>query len=196
MVELIINGNKIELPKDTSIKYTKQISDIFDLANVACSYTTSFEFEKTPRNTQTMQFLGINGDSSNIPYIKNEALLKVDGFDLSNFEHEKNMTTVIASFSNEYYNYIIADYGGKTIFNDGINIDYLAPCFSVRKIWELIFSTFGFNCDYTYLSYFDGLYITYPQDVNQEQSLETVATMHKNPYQTLDRTNIAGFTYT
>jgi len=236
MVELIINGNKIELPKDTSIKYTKQISDIFDLANVACSYTTSFEFEKTPRNTQTMQFLGINGDSSNIPYIKNEALLKVDGFDLiskgwfnvastednykgaiidgmidffkaienktigddldlSNFEHEKNMTTVIASFSNEYYNYIIADYGGKTIFNDGINIDYLAPCFSVRKIWELIFSTFGFNCDYTYLSYFDGLYITYPQDVNQEQSLETVATMHKNPYQTLDRTNIAGFTY-
>jgi len=223
MVELIINNNKIELPKGTSIKYTKQISDIFDLGNVACSYTTSFEFEKTPKNTQTMQFLGISGDSSNIPYIKNEAILRVDGFDLiskgwfnvsgteetykgsiidgmidffkaienrtlgddldlSNFEHEKNMDTVLGSFTNDYYNYIIADYGGKVLFEDGINIDYLTPCFSVRKLWELIFSTFGFNCDYTYLSYMDGLYITYPKDIFEGQSNETVATLVRNAF--------------
>lgn len=233
MVELIINNQKIELPKDTAIKYTKQISDIFDLANVACSYTNSFTFEKTPANTQTMQFLGINGDSSNIPYIKNDALLKVDGFDLiskgwfnvsgtdddyqgaiidgmidffkaienktigndldlSNFDHEKLLTTVVESFTNEYYQYIIADYGGKTLFEDGINIDYLAPCFSVRKIWELIFSTFGFTCDYTYLSYLDGLYVTYPKDANENQVNELIATLFRGPYTSQSIISVAG----
>ena len=236
MVELIINDSKIELPKNSSIKYTKQIADIFDLAQVACSHTTSFEFDKTPQNTQVMQQLGISGDSSNIPYIKNTAKLKADGFDLivdgwfnvsstddnykgsiidgmidffkaienkmigtdldlSNFNHEKTLTSVVASFTNDYYQYIVADYGGKTIFQLGINIDYLAPSFSVRKIWELIFSTFGFNCDYTNLSYLDGLYITYPKDTSEGQVDETVATLHKNPYVNRLRINISGRTY-
>lgn len=223
MVELIVNGNKIELPKNTNIKYTKQISDIFDIANVACSYTTAFEFEKTPNNTQAMQQLGIPGDNSQIPYIKNEAKLKVNGFDLvskgwfniqntsdnykgsiingmidffkaienktmgndlnlSNFNHDKILSTVINSFTNDYYQYIIADYGGKNIFENGINIDYLAPCFSVRKLWELIFSTFGFNCDYANLGYIDGLYITYPKDVAEGQTDELIATLNKGFY--------------
>ena len=82
MVELIVNDTKIELSKDTSIKYTKQISDIFDIANVACSFTNSFAFEKSPKNTQAMQQLGIVSDQSQIPYQKNNAILKVDGFDL------------------------------------------------------------------------------------------------------------------
>jgi len=233
MGELTINNNKIELPKGTAIKYTKQISDIFDLAVVSCSYTNSFEFEKTPANTQTMQFLGISGDSSQMPYIKNEATLKVHGFDLiskgwynvastennykggivdgmidffkaiqnrtlgkdldlSNFNHEKTLDTVVDSFTNDYYQYIIADYGGKTLFEDGINIDYLTPCFSIKKLWELIFSTFGFNCDYTYLDYLDGLYITYPKDVSEGQSDELIATLNKGLYITNRRTTIAG----
>lgn len=207
MVELIINGNQIELPKGTTIKYSKQISDIFDIAKVSCSFTSSFSFDKTPVNTQAMQQLGINGDSSAIPYQKNTSQLKANGFDLiskgwylpdntidrysgsiidgmidffkaienktmgkdldlSNFNHEKLLNTVISSFTNNYYKYIIADYGGKNLFESGINIDYLAPCFSVRKLWELIFSTFGFKCDYTNLSYLDGLFLTYPKDVS------------------------------
>ena len=236
MVELIVNGNKIELPKNTAIKYTKQISDIFDLAQVACSHTTSFEFDKSPQNTQAMRQLGISGDSSNIPYIKNTAKLKADGFDLivdgwfnvsstddnykgsiidgmidffkaienkmigtdldlSNFNHEKTLVTVVASFTNDYYQYIVADYGGKTIFQLGINIDFLAPSFSVRKIWELIFSTFGFNCDYTNLGYLDGLYITYPKDTSEGQVDEAVATLHKKAYVNKNRINISGLTY-
>jgi len=236
MVELIINGNKIELPKNTAIKYTKQISDIFDLAQVACSHTTSFEFDKTPNNTQAMQQLGISGDSSNIPYIKNTAQLKSYGFDLitngwfnisgtdknykgaiidgmidffkaienktigndlnlTPFNHDKTLTTVINSFTNNYYNYIIADYGGKTLFEAGINIDYISPCFSVKKIWELIFSTFNFNCDYTNLSYLDGLYITYPKDVAEGQTNDLVATLNKTGYVSRDRTYIAMIAY-
>jgi hypothetical protein len=233
MVELIVNGNKIELPKDSNIKYTKQISDIFDIASVSVSYTNTFEFEKTPANTQSMQQLGISGDNSQIPYIKNDAILKSDGFDLiskgwfniqstddnykgsilngmvdffkaienktmgndldlSNFNHEKILSTVIASFTNDYYQYIIADYGGKNKFEDGINIDYLAPCFSVRKLWELIFSTFNFNCDYTNLDYIDGLYITYPKDVNEGQTDELVAEMERDGYVSQQINNYAG----
>ena len=46
MVSTDVNGNPIELPSTTNIKYTKQVSDIFDLAQVTCSSTNSFEFEK------------------------------------------------------------------------------------------------------------------------------------------------------
>lgn len=233
MVELIINNNLIELPKSASVKYTKQISDIFDIANVAVSFTNTLEFEKTPANTQAMQFLGIPGDRSLVPYQKNNGALKVDGFDLisegwfvpsntddnykgavydgmidffkaienktigkdldlANFNHEKLLSTVVDSFTNEYYQYIIADYGGKNIFDNGINIDYQAPSFSVRKLWELIFSTFSFNCDYTNLSYIDGLYITYPKDTAETAALEQIAVMSKTNYVSQDIRGVGG----
>ena len=236
MVELIVNNTKIELSKNTSIKYTKQISDVFDIASVSCSFTNSFDFDKTPANSQTMQQLGISGDSSLVPYQKNTASLKVDGFDLiskgwfdvspteenykgriidgmidffkaienktmgndlnlANFNHEKTLNTVIDSFTNEYYNYLIADYGGKTIFDLGINIDYLAPSFSVKKLWDLIFTTFGFTCNYTNLSYLEGLYITYPKDVAEVQTNELIATLLKNPYTTRAMTFIGEYSY-
>ncbi len=233
MVELKVNNLPVELPKGTNIKYTKQISDIFDLANVACSFTNSFEFDKTPANTQAMQFLGISGDNSNIPYIKNEAVLKSNGFDLnskgwfhmsstddkykgsvidgmidffkaienrtmgkdldlSNFNHQKILDTVVESFSNEYYQYIIADYGGKVKNFDAINIDYLAPCFSVKKLWELIFSTFNFNCDYSNLSYLDNLYLTYPKDTAQEKQDTLIAKLSKEEYKSQYIISVAG----
>lgn len=233
MVELIINNNLIELPKSASVKYTKQISDIFDIANVAVSFTNTFEFEKTPANTQAMQFLGIPGDRSLVPYQKNNVALKVDGFDLisegwfiptntndnykgavydgmidffkaienktigkdldlTNFNHDKLISTVIESFSNEYYTYIIGDYGGKNIYLEGINIDYQAPSFSVRKLWELIFSTFGFNCDYANLSYIDGLYITYPKDIYEGQTDELITDLEKGPYSSFEINRVAG----
>lgn len=236
MVELIVNNNKIELSKETSIKYTKQISDIFDIASVACSFTNSFEYDKTPHNSQTMQQLGISGDSSSVPYQKNNAALKVDGFDLisqgwfdilpteenykgriidgmidffkaienktmgndlnlANFNHEKTLDTIVASFTNQYYQYLVADYGGKNIFDSKINIDYLAPSFSVKELWNLIFVTFGFTCDYTNLSYLDGLYITYPKDVSEGQTNDLIATLIKNTYTTRAMTNIGNYSY-
>jgi len=236
MVELIVNAIKIELPKNTDIKYTKQISDIFDLANVSVSHTNSFSFEKTPNNSQAMRQAGIISDNSTVPYSRNNASLKSDGvdlisqgwfklnstddnytgfildgmvdffkaienktlgvdLDLSNFEHEKLLETVIDSFTNEYYQYIIADYGGKLIFEEGINIDYLTPCFSVKKIWELIFSTFNFNCDYTNLSYLEGLYITYPKDIAEGQTDEVVGVFDKNLYVSNIRTQISNYVY-
>ena len=88
--------------------------------------------------------------------------------DLSDFNHEKNIQTVVDSISNDFYKYIVADYGGKIMTQEGgingINIDYLVPSFSVQKILQLIFDTFGFQVDFGGLSEFlEGLFITYPK---------------------------------
>jgi len=213
MVELNIEGNPIDLEsKANNIKYTKQISDIFDIASVSSSFTNAFTIPKTPNNTRTLKGLGIVGDTSEIPYVKTNATLKNQGFDLvregllnisetnenykvsvingiielfkslenktigadldlANFNHEKNVQTVVNSITNDYYKYIVADYGGNTMMNTGffinnssINIDYLVPSFSVVKILELIFSTFGFQANFTGINNFiEGLFITYPK---------------------------------
>lgn len=109
--------------------------------------------------------------------------------DLSNFEHVKSMDAVIGSFDNEYYNYIIADFGGKTLIRQlflsphtSINIDYLTPSFSVKKLFELMFSTFG----YTYFSeemdlFLEELYITYPTPpLFEAVDEDIIATLTKN----------------
>ena len=225
MDKLIINGLDIELPSDTRIKYTRQISDIFDISVVSCSFTNSFSFPKTPQNTKAMGYLGISGDRSQVPYLKNQAVLKANGIDivprgwfnvtetsdvytgnlvdgmavffktienktlgndldLSNFEHNKTLAVVAASYSNPYYQYIVADYGGKIDFDSGINIDYLVPCFSVLKLWELIFNTFDFNCDYSKLSYINSLYITYPKDIAQNVTVTNIAILQKSSFST------------
>lgn len=89
--------------------------------------------------------------------------------DLSNFEHTKSMESIVDSFDNEYYNYIVADFGASNYiinffpFQHAINIDYLVPSFSVKKILELIFSTFGYTYESIEMdSFIDGLFITYP----------------------------------
>ena len=83
--------------------------------------------------------------------------------DLSNFNHEKNIETVTESINNDYYKYIVADYGGKKYTDGGINIDYISPSFSVSKLLELIFNTFGWSVDFEGINDFiNGLFITYP----------------------------------
>lgn len=82
MVELIVNGEALELDHNTNIKQTKRIGDIFDIAKVNASYTNSFSVPKTPNNTRIFQGLGLVGSSSQIPYQKVPASLKDSGFDL------------------------------------------------------------------------------------------------------------------
>lgn len=92
--------------------------------------------------------------------------------DLSEINHEKNLTTVIDSFTNENYRYIIGDYGGKTHLDSGtkINIDYLVPSVRYKYLWNKIFTTFGFS----YLGNifntfdFDQLWLTYPKGINYQ----------------------------
>jgi hypothetical protein len=90
--------------------------------------------------------------------------------DLSEINHNKNLASVIASFTNPYYRYLITDYNGLTHYGSGgdtINIDYLVPSVNVKYLWDKIHSTFNF----TYFGAlfdnpkFTNLWITYPKAV-------------------------------
>jgi hypothetical protein len=93
-----------------------------------------------------------------------------DNVNLSEINHNKTLATVIDSFTNEDYRYIINDYGGKTHTENGakINIDYLIPSARVSYLWDKIFTTFGFNYigDVFSTTDFTDLWITYPKGYN------------------------------
>ena len=103
MVELRINGEITDLPKDVSIKHTFQVHDIADVSSVNASYTNSFKLNKTPTNTQIMQGLGIVGDTSLIPYSKTRADLLENGISIifNGWLNVKN--------TNEEYNVSVID---------------------------------------------------------------------------------------
>lgn len=94
--------------------------------------------------------------------------------DLSSFNHVKNLTTVVDSVingANKPYRYLVGDFNGKnTGFGlspnstviEGINIDYLVPSFSIEKLFDLIFSTYGFTYEVDQIEFIKDLYITYP----------------------------------
>lgn len=110
--------------------------------------------------------------------------------DLSNFTHNKDLETVVNSYDNEYYNYIVADYGGKNMIIEtfpikfSISIDYLVPSFSMKKLFELIFSTFGYTYDSQEIDDFlEDLFITYPTPPTYESNEEdNIATLTKNNF--------------
>jgi len=242
MVELEVNGTSVDLEKGTSIKFTKQVADLFDIGNVANSYTTAFTIPNTPKNAQTLQMLGITGDTSSVPYSQVFAALKYHGFslvrqgwlnvkesgvggykgsildgmidffkaienktmgvalNLENFEHEKNVETVVESFTNDYYRYIIADYNGRNQINvefetgdpnrNGINIDYMVPCFNVAKLLELVMTTFGFTYSDLNIEELNELYITYPKSTTESTSETLYADLYKDFYITEDFVDI------
>lgn len=229
MVKLTANNQIFEGLDSQAIKYTKQITDVFDLAVISSSYTNGFKIPKTPHNTQIMQGLGIIGDTSTIPYQKVPSTLSKSGFtlfkngwlsvsatdeeynvscidgmidffkaienrtmgtdlDLINFSHIKDLPSVLASFSNDYYKYIIADYNGKNIGlnggTEGINIDYLVPMFNMGKLFELIMSTFGYNYIDTNISEINDLWISYPKPPQDTITDELSASMRKDAFNT------------
>jgi hypothetical protein len=82
MVELIADGKYLQIGGESEIKYTFQINDLFDIANVNASYSNSFEIEKTDVNTIALKGLGLVGSASSIPYQKTPCRLLFYGFDV------------------------------------------------------------------------------------------------------------------
>lgn len=106
--------------------------------------------------------------------------------DLSVFDHDKNLSTVFSSFDNDDYKYIVADYNGKnegTVEEEtGINIDYLVPCFSVKKLWDIIFETFDYTYNESSIPFINGLYVTYPKPPIESFEPELVAQASKGSF--------------
>ena len=90
--------------------------------------------------------------------------------DLSEINHSKNLASVILSFTNPNYRYLITDYNGLThygINGDTINIDYLVPSVSVRYLWDKVHNAIGFTYAGAVFdsAKFNNLWITYPKPV-------------------------------
>jgi len=72
---LYINGQLADLDAGQTIAQTKQVNDLNSLDNRQASYTNKFKLPKTATNVKIMDYLTVTGNSSNIPYQKNECSL-------------------------------------------------------------------------------------------------------------------------
>jgi len=97
MVKVIINGVSIDV-RSKSVKYTKQANDFADLSTVNTSFTYDIIVDKTPKNTQLFQQLGMIGDTSTTPYVLNTAQLIDNGAVLI----EKGIPVIKETSDNEY----------------------------------------------------------------------------------------------
>lgn len=107
--------------------------------------------------------------------------------DLSEIEHTKNLNSVIASFSNTAYKYLITDYNGLTHYgtnNETINIDYLIPSASIKYLWDKIHSTFGYvySGDIFDKEEFLNLWLTYPKALSTPDNAIELITLQANKY--------------
>lgn len=73
MSRLIINNIQIELEPSKPIARTLQVNDIASLNNRQANFTPTFSIPRTAKNIRAFAMLGIVGNTSNIPYQRNEA---------------------------------------------------------------------------------------------------------------------------
>lgn len=77
-MRLIINNIEIELDSGSKISRTLQVNDIANLENRQANYSTTFKIPKTANNIRAFNRLGVNGNTSNTPYQRNNAYLYSD----------------------------------------------------------------------------------------------------------------------
>lgn len=70
---LYINGNEIILPIGQPIAKTLQVNDIGSIADRQANFTRTINVPKNPINVKALDFLGVIGNESSVPYQKNTA---------------------------------------------------------------------------------------------------------------------------
>ena len=105
-----------------------------------------------------------------ITFFKTIENINIGDLVLSEINHTKNLTSVVGSFSNPNYRYLITDYNGLTHYGDNseiINIDYLVPSVNVKYLWDKIHNTYSFTYSGGTFSTeeFTNLWLTYPKSI-------------------------------
>lgn len=99
--------------------------------------------------------------------------------ELSEINHLKTPETITASWTNENYRYILADYNGQTTYRVGflsavyrVNADYLIPSVRIGYLWNKIFGTYGFTYSGAIFQTeaFKNLWMTFPKGVLPSES--------------------------
>lgn len=72
---LHINNKKIDLTESSEISLTKQVDDIAVLSTRQTNFSKQLKIKRTATNEEALDYLGVVGNDSNIPYQKNDAVL-------------------------------------------------------------------------------------------------------------------------
>ncbi|MGL5233835.1 MAG: hypothetical protein ACRC8Z_03635 [Empedobacter falsenii] len=192
-------ANNIQIMKglgissDTSdIPYTKpdcrMTVDGFDLI-----YKGWFNVKETADDYKVYVYSGI------INFFKAIENKTIGDVNLSEINHEKNLITVTTP--NPNYCYFIADYNGKTHYNDDIiNIDYLQASASVSYLFDKIHSENGFTKKGAIFESedFKGLFLTYPKALTSDDIIfmpyfDDIGAEHRTKYTQVNRYDINSY---
>lgn len=141
-------GRFFDIREDEKISYTIQVQDLADVSTVNSSVTTSFKLPKTLSNLEAMKYLSIPSDTSNIPYIKNDAKLYDQGTILINNGWLKVNSTDAENFNVNIENGIVDFF--KTIENKTIGKDLDLSDVNHSKDLVTVVDSFERD-DYTYI---------------------------------------------
>lgn len=72
---LYINGVAMDVFEDQVIAQTKQVNDMATVEGRNSNYTNNFKLPKTSRNLAALQYMTVPGNTSDVPYQKNECTL-------------------------------------------------------------------------------------------------------------------------
>lgn len=151
-VELYVEGVRLELDYGTKVKYTKQVSDIFNVAKTTASYTNSFNVPLTPNNAMIFAGLGLVGSTSNIPYQKTLVTLKDSGVDIirngwldvkeTSDTYKVNIIDGVIDFFKEIEGYTLGDLDLSQL-NHTKDIDSVINSFDANLPYKYIVNDYG-----------------------------------------------------
>lgn len=132
----------------------------------------------------TKDYYRISVLDGNIDFWKAIEGVTLQDIDLSEANHNKNLTTVIDSFQNEYYKYILADYGGQTdVVARRYNIAHLPASINEFFIFRRIFR--HINMSYNMPIEID-TWLTYPKESSGDAEIDpdpSVSKINNGNYQ-------------
>lgn len=83
-MQIYFNGKELDLAQDERVTLTLQMNNLADISKANTSFTNSFKVPKTARNVGIMEYLGVNGNSTRIPYEQNKVTVLEDSIVLVN----------------------------------------------------------------------------------------------------------------
>ena len=126
------------------------------------------QIESSDKSTVKMSLL-----DGNVDFWKRIEGLSLGDIDLSETVHDKTAANIAASFDNEFYKYILANYGGaeQTDPNEW-NGDFLVPSINEQYVFDRIFEHIQMEKE---LSVNINTWLTYPKDVYDDSGyLDTI----------------------
>jgi len=126
-MQIFLNGQELDLNVGEKVAITLQLNDLGDLSKANTSYTNKFKIPKTPKNVQVMNFLGVPGQLSRVPYKLNNVTIIEDSLPL--------LINGFAELSdNDEKSYNMNVYGSEKTFFEKLKTHTLQDVYGQRNI--------------------------------------------------------------